>query len=125
MGEEDAPPSSVEDVPSPAAAKKDWSSYISEELPRSVQESADTAIRSARSLHQSSSTHLRSLRVHPHLFHPIHICSNDDHAFCRILFPKSELDIHIMKRLSSTKLKVRYLSLIIKFGIHLQILCHL
>ncbi|KAL8480887.1 hypothetical protein ACS0TY_027419 [Phlomoides rotata] len=64
MGEEEAPPappSSVEDAASPPAAK-DWGTYISEELPRSVQESADSAIRSARSLHESSSTHLRSLR---------------------------------------------------------------
>lgn len=62
MEEEEAPPapSSLE---SPAPAKA-WSNYISEELPRSVQESADSAMRSARSLHESSSTHLRSLRVH-------------------------------------------------------------
>ncbi|XP_011089758.1 uncharacterized protein LOC105170618 [Sesamum indicum] len=52
MGEEEATP-----APTPA-----WRTYISEELPRSVQESADSAIRSARSLQQSSSTHLRSLQ---------------------------------------------------------------
>ncbi|CAA0829035.1 Uncharacterised conserved protein UCP022280 [Striga hermonthica] len=59
MGEEEAPP------PSPATTAdttKAWRTYISEELPRSVQESADTAIRSARSLHQSSSTLLCSLQ---------------------------------------------------------------
>ncbi|KAK6145048.1 hypothetical protein DH2020_021868 [Rehmannia glutinosa] len=59
MGEEEAPP-----PPSspPPPTTKAWRTYISEELPRSVQESADTAIRSARSFQQSSSTHLRSLQ---------------------------------------------------------------
>ncbi|KAL6500067.1 hypothetical protein OROGR_027977 [Orobanche gracilis] len=48
--------------PSLSQTTKAWRTYISEELPRSVQESADTAIRSARSLQESSSTHLRSLQ---------------------------------------------------------------
>lgn len=105
MGEEEAPRA----APSPPNA---WRAYISEELPRTVQESADSAIRSARSLQQSSSTHLRSLQVtfgHPPapfllFYFPAHY--NNDVRFCRILFLKSELDIDIMKRLSSTKLKV-------------------
>ncbi|GFP95655.1 hypothetical protein PHJA_001709700 [Phtheirospermum japonicum] len=67
MGEEEAPPPtspppSTSPPPPSALPTKAWSTYISEELPRTVQESADTAIRSARSLHQSSSTHLRSLQ---------------------------------------------------------------
>uniref|UniRef100_A0A7C9A6D8 Uncharacterized protein n=1 Tax=Opuntia streptacantha TaxID=393608 RepID=A0A7C9A6D8_OPUST len=41
---------------------KPWHSYISEELPRSLMDSRDSAIRSARSLHQNSSTHLSSLQ---------------------------------------------------------------
>ncbi|KAK6145016.1 hypothetical protein DH2020_021836 [Rehmannia glutinosa] len=59
MGEEEAPPPPS---PPPTTTTKAWRTYISEELPRSVQESADTAIRSARSFQQSSSTHLRSLQ---------------------------------------------------------------
>ncbi|KAL1565697.1 RGS1-HXK1-interacting protein 1 [Salvia divinorum] len=51
MGEEDAAPT-----------EQDWLTYISEDLPRTVQESADSAISSARSLQRSSSTHLRSLQ---------------------------------------------------------------
>ncbi|XP_057539005.1 RGS1-HXK1-interacting protein 1 [Amaranthus tricolor] len=39
-----------------------WQSYISEDLPRSLMESTDAAIRSARSLHNDSSAHLRSLQ---------------------------------------------------------------
>ena len=42
---------------------KPWHSYISEELPRSLMDSRYSAIRSARSLHQNSSTHLSSLQV--------------------------------------------------------------
>ncbi|XP_047966550.1 RGS1-HXK1-interacting protein 1 isoform X1 [Salvia hispanica] len=56
MGEEDAAP------PPPTEQQQDWLTYISEDLPRTVQESADSAISSARSLQQSSSTHLRSLQ---------------------------------------------------------------
>lgn len=55
MGEE-APP-----VDSPQ--NKAWHSYISEDLPRTVQESTDSAIRSARSIQNTSSTHLRTLQV--------------------------------------------------------------
>ncbi|XP_041999580.1 RGS1-HXK1-interacting protein 1-like isoform X1 [Salvia splendens] len=56
MGEEDAA------AAPPTEQQQDWLTYISEDLPRSVQESADSAISSARSLQQSSSTHLRSLQ---------------------------------------------------------------
>ncbi|KAL3616391.1 RGS1-HXK1-interacting protein 1 [Castilleja foliolosa] len=64
MGEEEAPPQ-PSPLPPPsqsALPAKAWSTYLSEELPRTVQESTDTAIRSALSLRQSSSTHLRSLQ---------------------------------------------------------------
>ncbi|XP_058198127.1 RGS1-HXK1-interacting protein 1 isoform X2 [Rhododendron vialii] len=39
-----------------------WKSYISEDLPRTVVQSTDSAIRSARSLQHTSQTHLRTLR---------------------------------------------------------------
>ncbi|KAI8526440.1 hypothetical protein RHMOL_Rhmol13G0307500 [Rhododendron molle] len=39
-----------------------WKSYISEDLPRTVFQSTDSAIRSARSLQHNSQTHLRTLR---------------------------------------------------------------
>lgn len=42
---------------------KSWHSYISEDLPRTVVQSTDSAIRSARSLQHTSSTHLQTLRV--------------------------------------------------------------
>ncbi|XP_052192324.1 RGS1-HXK1-interacting protein 1 [Diospyros lotus] len=42
--------------------EKSWHSYISEDLPRTVVQSTDSAIRSARSLQHNSSTHLRTLR---------------------------------------------------------------
>lgn len=41
---------------------KPWHSYISDDLPRSLKESTDAAIRSARSLHHDSSTRLRFLQ---------------------------------------------------------------
>ncbi|KAI5684560.1 hypothetical protein M9H77_05788 [Catharanthus roseus] len=41
---------------------KAWHSYISEDLPRTVQQSTDSAIRSARSFQQSSSTHFRAFQ---------------------------------------------------------------
>lgn len=44
--------------------EKPWHSYISEDLPRTVQESADSAFRSARSLQQNSSTQIRTLQDH-------------------------------------------------------------
>lgn len=59
MGEEDAAPAPP---PPPPLPSPDWRTYIAEDIPRTVQESADSAIRSARSLQQSSSTHLRSLQ---------------------------------------------------------------
>ena len=43
--------------------EKPWHSYIYEDLPRTVQESVDSAVRSARSLQQNSSTHIRTLQV--------------------------------------------------------------
>ncbi|KAG5517789.1 hypothetical protein RHGRI_038229 [Rhododendron griersonianum] len=39
-----------------------WKSYISEDLPRTVVQSTDSAIRSARSLQHTSQTHFRTLR---------------------------------------------------------------
>ncbi|KAL7611384.1 hypothetical protein Lser_V15G11230 [Lactuca serriola] len=42
--------------------EKPWHSYIYEDLPRMVQESADSAVRFARSLQQNSSTHIRTLK---------------------------------------------------------------
>ncbi|KAM7522790.1 hypothetical protein LguiA_012692 [Lonicera macranthoides] len=72
---EDAPgsPPNVESVdasspsssPSPSSEqelKKSWQSYISEDLPRTVVESTDSAIRSARSFQLNSSSHLRTLQ---------------------------------------------------------------
>lgn len=44
--------------------EKPWLSYISEDLPRTVQESADSAVRSARELQHNSSTHIRTLQDH-------------------------------------------------------------
>ncbi|KAL7081609.1 hypothetical protein ACP275_14G050200 [Erythranthe tilingii] len=63
MAEEGAPPPSPPPTPTPTPSQTQaWRSYISEDLPRSVQQSADSAIRSARSLQESSSTHLRSIQ---------------------------------------------------------------
>ncbi|GKE96528.1 hypothetical protein Tco_1581383 [Tanacetum coccineum] len=42
---------------------KAWIAYISEDLPRTVAESADSAMRSARSLQQNSSSHIRTLQL--------------------------------------------------------------
>ncbi|KAL2470050.1 Uncharacterized conserved protein UCP022280 [Abeliophyllum distichum] len=58
MGEE-VPPAAA---PVDQTVEKPWHSYISDDLPRSVQQSTDSAIRSARSLQQSSSTHLRTFQ---------------------------------------------------------------
>nr|KAJ0214874.1 hypothetical protein LSAT_V11C300129890 [Lactuca sativa] len=44
--------------------EKPWHSYIYKDLPRMVRESADSAVRSARSLQQNSSTHIRTLKDH-------------------------------------------------------------
>ncbi|RAL43032.1 hypothetical protein DM860_009814 [Cuscuta australis] len=58
--------SSAAPIPPPSASPmqrdKPWHTYISEDLPRTVQESTDSAIRSARSFQNSSSFHLRSLQ---------------------------------------------------------------
>ncbi|KAM3376237.1 RGS1-HXK1-interacting protein 1 isoform X1 [Capsicum galapagoense] len=51
------------DINQPSSPKKAWHSYVSEDLPRSVQQSTDSAIRSARSIQDTSSTHLRTLQV--------------------------------------------------------------
>ncbi|XP_051143813.1 RGS1-HXK1-interacting protein 1 [Andrographis paniculata] len=59
MGEEGDPTAPVTDSAPPPPS---WRSYLSEDLPRSVQESADSAIGAARSLQQSSSNHFRSLQ---------------------------------------------------------------
>ncbi|KZV47863.1 hypothetical protein F511_10885 [Dorcoceras hygrometricum] len=56
MGEE-APPADTSSPPPPS-----WQSYIASELPRTFQDSAHSAIQSARSIQQSSSTHLRTLK---------------------------------------------------------------
>ncbi|WMV08931.1 hypothetical protein MTR67_002316 [Solanum verrucosum] len=45
-----------------SSKNKAWHSYISEDLPRTVQASTDSAIRSARSIQNTSSTHLRTLQ---------------------------------------------------------------
>ncbi|KAF3630627.1 hypothetical protein FXO37_28400 [Capsicum annuum] len=50
------------DINQPSSPKKAWHSYISDDLPRSVQQSTDSAIRSARSIQDTSSTHLRTLQ---------------------------------------------------------------
>ncbi|KAL0369968.1 UNVERIFIED_CONTAM: hypothetical protein Sangu_0314900 [Sesamum angustifolium] len=103
MGEEEAIP-----TPTPALEPvKAWRTYISEELPRSVKESADSAIRSARSLQQSSSTHLRSLQVRfrHSLFRPSS-SNRISNASCRNFSPSLELNTDIMRRLSLTELKV-------------------
>lgn len=48
-----------------SSQNKVWHSYISEDLPRTVQQSTYSAIRSARSIQNTSSTHLRTLQVPP------------------------------------------------------------
>ncbi|KAI3523546.1 hypothetical protein L1887_01746 [Cichorium endivia] len=59
------PPSNAADAaPENQQQEKPWHSYIYEDLPRTVQESADSAVRSARSLQQNSSTHIRTLQDH-------------------------------------------------------------
>ncbi|XAR59905.1 hypothetical protein NMG60_11033078 [Bertholletia excelsa] len=61
MGE---PPASVdaEEIASKQMRDKSWHYYISEDLPRTVVESTDSAIRSARSLQHSSSARLGTLQ---------------------------------------------------------------
>ena len=66
MEEREASSATTEGAKAPDKLKqpsKPWHSYISEELPRSLMDSRDSAIRSARSLHQNSSTHINSLQV--------------------------------------------------------------
>ncbi|KAK4380218.1 hypothetical protein RND71_002080 [Anisodus tanguticus] len=46
----------------PVNENKTWYFYISEDLPRTIQESTDFAIRSARSIQNTSSTHIRTLQ---------------------------------------------------------------
>ncbi|KAJ9555323.1 hypothetical protein OSB04_009937 [Centaurea solstitialis] len=64
------PPPAAADGPPPEnqQQEKPWHTYISEDLPRTVQESADSAVRSARSLQQNSSTHIRTLQDHVHQY---------------------------------------------------------
>ncbi|KAD5508814.1 hypothetical protein E3N88_16517 [Mikania micrantha] len=59
-----SPPNAGEVAPKNHEVEKPWLSYISEDLPRTVQESADSAIRSARSLQLNSSTQVRTLQDH-------------------------------------------------------------
>ncbi|KAF5930106.1 hypothetical protein HYC85_030979 [Camellia sinensis] len=47
---------------SSSSSASSWHSYISEDLPRTVVQSTDSAIRSARSLHHNSTTHFRTLQ---------------------------------------------------------------
>ncbi|KAK6923284.1 hypothetical protein RJ641_011588 [Dillenia turbinata] len=68
-GEGEAPPSdslpAEESSPlslPPPQEEKPWHATITEDLPRTVMESTDSALRSARTLQHSSSTHLRNLR---------------------------------------------------------------
>ncbi|MCD9646674.1 RGS1-HXK1-interacting protein 1 [Datura stramonium] len=61
MGEEAPPVDFNQSSPLPQQ-NKSWHYYISEDLPRTVQESTDSAIRSARSIQNTSSTHLRTLQ---------------------------------------------------------------
>ncbi|GMP92202.1 hypothetical protein CsSME_00042522 [Camellia sinensis var. sinensis] len=48
---------------SSSSSASSWHSYISEDLPRTVVQSTDSAIRSARSLHHNSTTHFRTLQA--------------------------------------------------------------
>ncbi|KAK9072530.1 hypothetical protein SSX86_008964 [Deinandra increscens subsp. villosa] len=57
-----SPPNAADGASEIHQLEKPWLSYISEDLPRTVQESADSAIRSARSLQQSSSTQVQTLQ---------------------------------------------------------------
>lgn len=115
MGEE-APPADSSS-PSPPS----WQNYISSELPRTVQESAHSAIQSARSIQQSSSTHLRTLKVTMRtciccsFVFIVRFSSLYEEDLCRILYPKLETGTDHMKRLSSSKLKVYLYSLHYKF----------
>ncbi|XP_047321909.1 RGS1-HXK1-interacting protein 1 [Impatiens glandulifera] len=68
MGEEASDSPNLEGEPSQLhetaanSSASSWYSYVSEDLPRTVQESTDTAVRSARTFRDNSSTHLRSLQ---------------------------------------------------------------
>ncbi|KAK3024041.1 hypothetical protein RJ639_042952, partial [Escallonia herrerae] len=44
------------------SSSSSWRSYISQDLPRTVIQSTDSAIRSARSFHHDSSTHIRTFQ---------------------------------------------------------------
>ncbi|PSR90283.1 Meiotic coiled-coil protein [Actinidia chinensis var. chinensis] len=64
MGEASGFPNAKEEIhnqPQPQP-EKPWHAYLSEDLPRTVAVSADSAIRSARSLQSNSSTQLRTLQ---------------------------------------------------------------
>ncbi|KAJ0606099.1 hypothetical protein HanRHA438_Chr02g0095481 [Helianthus annuus] len=63
--------------------EKPWLAYISEDLPRTVQESADSALRSARSLQHNSSTQVRTLKDHV-LQYTSQYKSYEDLVFSRI-----------------------------------------
>lgn len=49
--------------PTSQQQQKPWHISFAEDLQRTVSESADSAVRSARSLHENSTSHLRSLQV--------------------------------------------------------------
>ncbi|KAI3716480.1 hypothetical protein L1987_67391 [Smallanthus sonchifolius] len=59
-----SPPNAADGTSENHQLEKQWLTYISEDLPRTVQESADSAIRSARTLQQNSSSQVRTLQDH-------------------------------------------------------------
>ena len=91
-----------------------WQSYISEDLPRSLMESTDAAIRSARSLHNDSSAHLRSLQVSflltqfLYAFLTLTVFSLPNDCLCRIFWQFQGLGFLTMKMLCSRIAKVGY-----------------
>lgn len=66
MGEASGSPNTGEETAKQeqekSSSSSSWHSYISEDLPRTVVQSTDSAIRSARSLHHNSTTHFRTLQ---------------------------------------------------------------
>uniref|UniRef100_A0A5B7BU85 RGS1-HXK1-interacting protein 1 n=1 Tax=Davidia involucrata TaxID=16924 RepID=A0A5B7BU85_DAVIN len=62
MGEASGSPNASNETSEQQKQEKPWHSYISEDLPRTVLQSTDSAIRSARSFQHNSSTHLRTFQ---------------------------------------------------------------
>ncbi|KAG5631462.1 hypothetical protein H5410_003179 [Solanum commersonii] len=85
-----------------SSQNKAWHSYISEDLPRTVQASTDSAIRSARSIQNTSSTHLRTLQGQACYMQSCPVKADD---FSGILFRRLKASIKLMKRFSLGKLK--------------------